>query len=275
MHFSLDPLRKLGIHPLTPILEFFLRYSPLAIPVLDVVGFIYVIFSLDPTHFLVSVLFGVPNTNMFSFSGILLLVLRVIHTLSVFYIGFAIIIGTIIMSVFLLFMISCFFFHLKLWAAFISRMSEWHRIPTRPRLISLHAEMKLLEIISNEVGYVMFPFMLLCGLGIIVAANYATIRMHSIIPMPYYLSMPLGSLICVALVMVLMPPASDIHETSRGFLKQLVFLCSKNRYLLRKVKCQQAFRFNVGSMFAIKKATLTAFVSCVIELTVNSILLRP
>jgi len=266
-------------------MEVFLRFGPLSISVADVTGIIFVAFDLDPTHFVFNYVFG-NNHNMLSPFHVALFVARMFHTLAVFYLGFSVILGSLIFCVFIMYMISYMFFHLKLWVTFhcglfrakastekVNSRLEMNIIPTRSRLNILHRELKILEIIANELTNVIVPLLVLCGQWIVVCCNYATIRLHSVVPMPYFLSMPFGALIIMAFYFLLMPPASDIHEKSVVFLKQMRIICRENGYLIRKVKSQRPFRINIGPICMIKRSTLTRFIDCTIDLSINSILL--
>jgi len=279
-----DPLRKLGTHPLTNLMEVFLRFGPLSIPAADVVGIIVVVFSLDPTHFAFNYVFG--NNNEFSPFHVALFVTRIIHTLTVINLAFSVIVGSVLFSVFLMYLVTCMFFHLKLWVTFhcgilrdkASTGKEQPRLgmnitPTRSRLNNLHREIKILECVTNELANTIAPILVLSAQVILVGCNYATIRLHSVIPMPYFLSIPFCSVIIMAFYFLLMPPASDIHEKSIAFLKQMRIICGDNKYLLRKVKSQRACRINIGQICMIKRSTLTKFIDCTIDLSINSILL--
>jgi len=148
------------------------------------------------------------------------------------------------------------------------------KLPSCSDLITIHQELKTLEIMANQLGYLVILFILVCGTGMIIAVNYVTIRMHSIIPMPYYLAMPICSMVVVISVFFsLMPPASDLYDNSQTFLKDMVFLFIKNKYLSRKIKSQQPFRINVGPLFMIKRSTLTKYMECVVNMTIDAILM--
>jgi len=274
---NLDPLLKMCTHPRNNLMEHFFRFCPFSIPVANIIGLTCVVFNLDPTHFLSHTLL---NIKPFSLVALLVFVFRLFHTLSVFYLGFSLILGSLILIAFLLYILSYSFFHLKTWVLFYrgiefenASASCTTNIPTRSNLITIHKELKVLEIMANQLGYVALPFLLFFGFGIIIGVNYATIRMHSIIPMPYYLAMPVGSVIGTSALFVLLPPASDLYENSKTFLKHMNVLCSKNTYLLRKIKSQQPFRINVGPLFMVKRPTLTKCMTCIIEITINVLLI--
>jgi len=265
-------------HPRNNLIEHFFRFCPVSIPGVDIIGLTYVIFNLDPTHYLFDTLL---QANTFSPLALILYSFRLFLTLSVFYLGFSLIITSLILIVLLVYILSYSFFHLKMWALFYKKgfefangkVSSSTKIPSRSDLITIHKELKILELMANQVGYVVILFLLVCGTGILIAVNYVTIRMHSIIPMPYYLAMPISSMIVISAFFVLMPPASDLYESSTNFLKDMRFLCSKNKLLLRKIKSQQPFRINVGPLFMIKRSTLTKYMECAVKMTIDVILM--
>jgi len=90
---------------------------------------------------------------------------------------------------------------------------------------------------------ILTPFLLLCGLTLLVASNYATIRIQQIIPMPYYLLSPLTSIVVTSGIVVLMPPVSNVHEDSIVFIRQMRVLFFYNKHLIRRVKAQQPCHF--------------------------------
>jgi len=57
-------------------------------------------------------------------------------------------------------------------------------------LLNSHSCLKILEIICNQVYWCLLPQLLLLGGLTLIFTNYGTIRMHSVIPLPYYLGFP-------------------------------------------------------------------------------------
>jgi len=267
-------------------MEIFFLLWPLVILVGDSYGFICVLFSMDPTYYFINLFAFSITSHILSHPTVF--IFRIFHTVTVYHLGFSMIAAAIMLSVFILYIASNCFFQLKMWAAFHSGKlviiqgkvqeptrfgSDRNKIPSRTNLLNLHTETKLLETITNQVYYITIPFFLLCGLTLLLATNYATIRMHAIIPMPYYLLNPLGSVIIIFGIVVLMPPASNVYEDSLLFIQQMRVLCFCNKNLVRRVKSQQPFRLNIGPICMVKRSTLTHLIAVVIDFTVDTILI--
>jgi len=125
---------------------------------------------------------------------------------------------------------------------------------------------------ANEVFYYEVPSLIVLGSTVSIFANYATITMHSSIPMPYDLMMPVVSAVSVVGLSVLFPPASEMHEDSKCFLAQAKTLAARKKHMLRVVKAQRSFRFNFGCLFTIKMSTYITFLKFIVEWTINAIL---
>jgi len=191
-----------------------------------------------------------------------------------------------------MYVVSFSFFHLKKWSAFHAKTvikmepdpsdrakgknqvpHSVRALPPLQKLITLHTELKLIETYVNQVGYILVPFLLFGGLGILVSMNFASIRMHTVIPMPYFLVIPFISIVLVLAIILLMPCASEIHEDSHNFLKQMSDLCCQKPHLLRRIKAQQTFRRNIGTLCIIKRSTVTTFMACTVDATIDVVLI--
>jgi len=281
---------KVGVHPGVQVFEFFLRYWPPLIATLNTIGFLYILFDLDPTGFIISNIltsFGRPVTTKRSLIVLTCsFLLRVFHTLSVSYLGLVVIMGTVMITLFLSYIISDAFFQLNNWVSLHLKVIKIKtdvndkvlsvcKIPTRLKLVNIHSELQLFDTLANKVGFLMVPFLLLCAFGCIVSVNYATIRMHSVIPMPYFLLMPLAGGSLSLGLFIFLPAISGVNESSQQFLKQMSVLCCNNKCLLRRVKALRAFRFTIGPICMFKRSTITTIWTCLIEYTINAILLYP
>jgi len=137
-----SPLWKLGTHPLAGFIELFIRYRPLSISKVDVIGIVFVVFNLDPTQFVFNYIFG-NNSNKLSPIYVTLFMIRIIHTVIVFYLGFAVIVRSLIFYVFILYIISYMFFQLRLWVTFHSGLLRVNNASTE-KANKLHLESNII-----------------------------------------------------------------------------------------------------------------------------------
>jgi len=67
-------------------------------------------------------------------------------------------------------------------------------------LLNIHAHAKILEIICNQVYWLYLPLALLLGGLTLIFASYEAIRMHAVIPMPYYLGFPILAIFVILVI---------------------------------------------------------------------------
>jgi len=139
--------------------------------------------------------------------------------------------------------------------------------------MNVHSCVKILETICNQVYWLFLPQSLLLGGLMLVFASYGTIRMHSVIPMPYYFGFPILALLIILVVLSLFPPCSKIHENSKVFLGIMRTLYAGSKVNVRKCKSQRSLRLVVYGMFFIRKSTQTTFYRVVFDFTINLFLL--
>jgi len=84
-------------------------------------------------------------------------------------------------------------------------------------LLNSHSCLKILEIICNEVYWCLLPQLLLLGGLSLIFTNYGTIRMHSVIPLPYYLGYALLASLIVLIFLTLFPTCSKFMKTLNAF----------------------------------------------------------
>jgi len=74
------------------------------------------------------------------------------------------------------------------------------KTPAPDELLEIHTCIKILERMLNDALILWGPFLLCSGGIMIISSSYATIRLQSVIPMPYYLAMPSTSVVGVIVV---------------------------------------------------------------------------
>jgi len=268
--------------PLEKKVEVFLDSAQLVPPFLFFIGGITVLVTdMDPMQFLLNLL--VPEQTRTALFP-LFLVIRCAHLSTLLYFVYVILVASLMFTVFELYITFRSLFHLKHWILFYRKFPNYlyaeksgnlhlKKLPNIINLINIHAQLNLLETTANIVFFYETPSLLLLGSTVLIFSNYATISLHSTIPMPYFLIMPFVSGVILCGISVLFPPASEVHENSECFLTQAKILVYSRKYLLRVLMAQRSFRFNLGCLFMVKKSTYTTFLRFVIDNTINAILL--
>jgi hypothetical protein len=138
-------------------------------------------------------------------------------------------------------------------------------------VIRLHTELSL---ICSAIGEVLsfLPFLLLLGVFLIVIGDYGTLKMYSIIEMPWFLGFPGLSLIVKIIIAVLLPQATKIYETADQFRLGLYYI-TRTKHDKRIARSFRPARINFGSLFFAKKSTKSAYFKTIFDATINSLLL--
>jgi len=224
-----------------------------------------VFFEMDPLHFIFYNTLKTKKHNLsgsYNFYSVRLCLQFVILA------GCEVIAWTVVFTVFELYIVSHSLFHLKSWSdayttannvQAIDCKSKVNDLPSVTIMPKMHTRLKIIETKAYDVFYVELPPMLLLGSIVLIFANFATITMRSKIPMPYFLSMPFVSFLCVCGIKILFPPASQVHEDSQRFLKQIKILVYKQKHLRRLVESQRSLRIKFGQLFLAKKSTQTTY----------------
>jgi len=211
--------------------------------------------------------------------------IRMIIIMSPVYLLATVIIDLLGFVILELFIASEVFFHLNCWINFYFNAKLKHCLkairiigkktfPNFKLLVSIHAQVKVMEGLANQAYFYFLPSLLLFGGYLLVVTNYATIRMHNVIPMPFFLAMPALSVVVTIIIVVLFPAASDVHEKSCEFLKKFHLIKFHHKYWVRRLKAERSFRFTFGPLFMAKKSTQTTFLVCIFDATINTLLLK-
>jgi len=140
-------------------------------------------------------------------------------------------------------------------------------------LNNLHFQARLIERVCDESYFYFLPFLLFFGGSIFVSTSFGTIRLHDVIPMPFYLGLPCLSVTVFTVVLAMFPAATAVHDQSCRLLRHMTAQVSPNGYLARQVKSQRPFRFSFGSLFIAKNSTKTTFMQVVFDRIVDCLLL--
>jgi hypothetical protein len=154
-----------------------------------------------------------------------------------------------------------------------NKSSGKRRNVTIGSIVMIHRQVRGVLDLINESCIYLIPSLLLFGQIILVLTNYATIKMHDSIPMPFYLVMPFLSVFVIAIIATLFPAASDVHEGSLEFLRSVHLIVGRSKYWRKVWRAEQPLRFNVGPFFIIKRSTKTTFFYQCIDFTVTALML--
>jgi len=203
---------------------------------------------------------------------LILLIPRYIHVASVSYLMFVFVIGTLEFVIFELYVASHDFYHFNAYFDRCAIQSSRIRADL-PLLIKLFNQIKLLEHVCDEAYFYFLPFLLLFGGSILVTCSFGTIRLHDVIPMPFYLGLPCLSVTVLVVVMALFPAASAVHGDSCRVLRNMTAVVPRKTYISKQLRAQRPFRFSFGSLFIAKNSTKTTFIRCVFDNIVDCLLL--
>jgi len=241
-------------------------------------------FGMDPSNVILNYWFPSQSLGLKLF----LFLVRYFYILVPAYFLFSAIVGVLLAVCIQLYIAFQTFFHLYAWVNYCTALSEQlnhsiilviislrkSNLPSILTLLRIHTHCMLTETIANKAYFYFLPSLLFLGGLLLVFANYATVRMQTVIPMPYYMAMPMLSIIITVVILCLFPAAVEVHLNSTKFLKKMDTLVATHKYFSKLVKAQRPFRFNFGSLFMAKKSTQTRFLLCVFDTTIDAILLK-
>jgi hypothetical protein len=143
------------------------------------------------------------------------------------------------------------------------------------KVLSIQRQSRLITEMANRTYYFFLPSAVLLGELILVITSYATIRMRPFIPMPFYLSIPLLCVCDVVFGIVFFPKASNVYDSSVGFLNSIRFVLgrrSNNKYSRKVWIAEKPLCIRFGPLFFAKRSTKTTFFQSCMDFTVNALL---
>jgi hypothetical protein len=138
--------------------------------------------------------------------------------------------------------------------------------------VRLHTELSLLCSSASELFSFLLPFLLLLGVFLIVIADYGTLKMYSMIEMPWFLGLPGLSFIVKIIIAVLFPQATKIYEKADQFRLGLYYI-TRTKHDKRIAWALRPARIHFGSLFFAKKSTKSTYFKTIFDATINSLLL--
>jgi len=220
--------------------------------------------------------------------SLVLFFMRLLYLLIVVYFLSIPMIALVIFSILVIFIISDIIFHLKTWIDFyydfghrkaIKSISPFfcikglNGLPNSRVMFLTHIQIKILQQFLNDAVFYLFPSLLLFGGSWLVMCNVASIKMHSIVPMPYYFAIPGVSISLSTILILLFPMTSVVHERSREFIRKFHLIHFHHKYWSRVAKAQHPFHFDLGALFIAKKSTQMTYMQCIFDITVDALLL--
>jgi len=127
--------------------------------------------------------------------------------------------------------------------------------------LSYHRQFRLLFTVANKAYCYIAPNVGMFGVVLIILTNYSSIRYYGVIPMPFYLVLPLYSLAIFIIMCLIFPVASGVHKDS------------KDKYFLRKLYSEKPTSIDCGQFLRFKRSTEKALFLFIIEYTANSLIL--
>jgi hypothetical protein len=146
-------------------------------------------------------------------------------------------------------------------------------LTTMHRILAIQRQVRILMLEFNEAFYFLLPILFLTGECILVICNYATIRMHETIPMPFYLVLPGMSMFAFMIIMVICPSASDVYESSLEFLRGVKLLAGRNRYWRKIWRAERPVKLSIGGICFAKRSTKTTYLVHCVDSTIDALLL--
>jgi len=146
-------------------------------------------------------------------------------------------------------------------------------IPGPANLMFLHSQVRIFEVVVNSGIYFYIPILLVFGGGFFIGTTWASIRLYSVVPMPFFLALPACSLASIVVLVTLFPVACKLHESSSLILSKLKLFFARSGYWSRRVKAERSFRLCLGPFCKAKRSTMTSFSVLLVDYTINALLL--
>lgn len=222
--------------------------------------------NMDP-FYLVIVGFA-PNTIAYKFVTIVRLALAVTCTIEAAKIFFLIVcLGTL---------------YLRVANNFIMSMLMIHNKLKQQEIIEIWKTLRILNEIANVIVNPFMAATMTTGFTITVLANFCTIKLSNLVPMPLFLQFPYMAIAVPALCTCLKLYTSMFYEQSRKLLEELKWT-SRSRWGLKNLKYQKTILnsllplaicvgINGFRLFICKQSLKLTFHGAVIDYTISALL---
>lgn len=132
----------------------------------------------------------------------------------------------------------------------------------------LYLQTKLLVLFINDSMFYYFPVVIAVGMVLATLSGYATIKLHSLLPLPLRLSIFSIGLTIATVMLLLMMEATEITKHSDEFLRYWKKRL-KRRFTRKQLRTCQSLRFKIGPFVDFKKDTIFGVFSTIQHHTVN------
>lgn len=146
-------------------------------------------------------------------------------------------------------------------------------------ILRIYNYLEIILQVVHEVSSTAASVLMILGLLLSVTLNFLTVKMRSVLPMPYYLVCPVSAGIIPVVIQILLPLAISIFENAEALLQswrvEVRHSCDR-RYLRRRLKTCKAvtvyaglFKFNFYHLCVSTKST---FCYAIVDYTITALL---
>lgn len=136
----------------------------------------------------------------------------------------------------------------------------------------------ILQIVSDVSASAAAVLMLL-GLVLSVTFNFLTVKMRSVLPLPYYLVCPMAAGIIPVAIQILVPVAIRIFEDSAKLMQTWRFALKRTwdrKYLRRRLRACKAAKIYAGvfkfNFFHLSRSTKGTFWYAIVDYTITALI---
>jgi hypothetical protein len=131
----------------------------------------------------------------------------------------------------------------------------------------------------GHIGFIIGAFML-TGWILSVLFNFATLKMHHIIPMPLYLYFPSISILIPITIHFMLKMGIDVHTISHEMVVKrwgrVVCISGNKKYVRRRIKATKVLRVHGGflgfKVYDLTKSTKATYYEAILIYTINALL---
>lgn len=148
-----------------------------------------------------------------------------------------------------------------------------HRIKSSAEVLfakslKLYHQTKLLVLFINSSMFYYFPVVISVGMVLATLSAYATVKLHSVLPLPLRLSISLIGLTIATVMLLLMVESTEITRHSDEFLRYWKKRL-KRKYSRKQLRTCQRLCFKIGPFVDFNRDTIFGVFSTVQNYTVN------
>ncbi|OXA47151.1 hypothetical protein Fcan01_18290 [Folsomia candida] len=146
--------------------------------------------------------------------------------------------------------------------------------------IQIYQRFRILAKNLEAISALVASLLLSLGFGFTVTCNFVSVRMAGVIPMPFYLVFPIGSLLGMVGIRLLLPYGIACHENSSKLLVEWRTRLRLKRGNMRLEEKMGRMLIPIGirvgsgefSFFVLKKSTRSTYYMALMDYTVNALM---